>query len=391
MSATGRLPFSRTTASVLLDAARGIAAILVCLEHWRGLLFVDYSQLHVPHKALYALPYVLTGAGHQAVVIFFVLSGYLISGSVFRLFTRGEWSWRRYLTHRLVRLWLVLVPALVLGAVFDFSGLHSHLAPQLYAGHVPNHMVDNVGSSLTPLSFAGNLAFTQGILVHTFGSNGPLWSLANEFWYYILFPCALLALRRDSTWRTRLISAALFAGCAWFAGREILLLFPVWLLGTAIAALRVPEIPGWLRAAIALAYLPLFFFLAKTHLVQGVLSDYLLGAATLVFVLALLGASSAAPDAAWARLSKLTARFSYTLYLVHVPLLVLLAAATVGDTRWTPDLHHLPLAVAELIAPIAFSWGVACVTEFRTDKVRGWVETRVLPARERPMELPRAG
>jgi peptidoglycan/LPS O-acetylase OafA/YrhL len=376
---------------VLLDAARGIAAILVCLEHWRGLLFVDYPQLPVPHKALFALPYVLTGAGHQAVIIFFVLSGYLISGSIFRLFARGEWSWRRYLTHRLVRLWIVLIPALLIGAAFDVAGLHSHLASQLYAGRVLNHMIPNVGAALTLRDFAGNLVFTQGILVHTFGSNVPLWSLANEFWYYILFPCALLVLRRGSSWRTRLVSGALFAACAWFAGRGILSLFPVWLLGSAIAALRVPQMPGWLRTAATVVYLPLFFFLAKTHLVQGVLSDLILGAATFAFVLILLSATSEAPDAVWVRLSRLTARFSYTLYLVHVPLLVLLAAATVGDTRWTPGPRTILIALAELIASIVFSWGVACVTEFRTDKVRGWIEARVLPMRERPAALPRAG
>lgn len=81
--------FKDTTASVLLDLLRGLAALLVLLGHWRNLLFIDYPQL-TAHKAMLAVPYILSSAGHQAVVIFFVLSGYLISGSVFRSLAKGQ-------------------------------------------------------------------------------------------------------------------------------------------------------------------------------------------------------------------------------------------------------------------------------------------------------------
>src|ERR1700744_2946758 len=133
MNKPPRLSFSRTNASVLLDLMRALAALVVCVEHWRNFFFVDYNQVH-DHRALFAVFYILTGAGHQAVVIFFVLSGYLISGSIFRLVESGKWSWRLYLTHRLVRLWIVLLPALVLGAILDNTGLALQLAPALYAG-----------------------------------------------------------------------------------------------------------------------------------------------------------------------------------------------------------------------------------------------------------------
>ena len=36
-----------------------------------------------------------------------------------------------------------------------------------------------------------NAFFLQTIVGPTFGSNGPLWSLAYEWWYYVLFPLAL--------------------------------------------------------------------------------------------------------------------------------------------------------------------------------------------------------
>jgi peptidoglycan/LPS O-acetylase OafA/YrhL len=240
MSSSRRIPFTSTSASVLLDLVRAVAALIVCLEHWRNLLFVDYRQI-AAHRALFAVPYVMTDAGHQAVVIFFVLSGYLISGSVFRMTQRGEWSWKLYLTHRIVRLWIVLVPALVLGALLDNAGLRLHLAPALYAGQTGTHMLGDIAQSLHPPIFFGNLIFLQTILVPTFGTNGPMWSLANEFWYYVLFPCAFLALRRRTTAGARILNALIFVLCAWFIGQNILLLFPLWLLGTLLAVVPAPR------------------------------------------------------------------------------------------------------------------------------------------------------
>lgn len=381
-----RSPFPQTEASVLLDATRGIASLLVCLSHWRALFFIDFQDLHPAQKTLYALPYLLSGAGHQAVVIFFVLSGYLVGGSVFRLLLRGEWSWRRYLTHRLIRLWIVLVPALALGAAFDFGGIRSGLAPLLYAGRAQNHVIGNVASTLGFSAFAGNLFFTQTILVPTFGSNGPLWSLANEFWYYILFPCGLLSLKRGQPRKTRALSAALFVGFAAFAGRDILLLFPVWLLGAALAGIRVPVIGQALCAVIRILFVPVFFILSKAHGIPETISDYLLALATFVFFISLLNAFSEAPDSLWTRVSRMSARFSYTLYLIHVPLLTLLSALTLHGSRWSPGMSTVSLALLELFACICVAWSIASITEFRTDEVRRKIES-LLDIRSPPLFL----
>jgi peptidoglycan/LPS O-acetylase OafA/YrhL len=377
MNSSPRIPFTSTSASVLLDLVRAVAALLVCVEHWRNLLYVDYRQI-AAHRSLLAIPYVMTDAGHQAVVIFFVLSGYLISGSIFRMAQRGEWSWKLYLTHRLVRLWIVLVPALVLGALLDNLGLRLHLAPALYAGQTGTHMLGDISTLLHPAIFFGNLFFVQTILVPTFGSNGPMWSLANEFWYYVLFPCAFLALRPGTRAHWRILNALVFFLCAWFVGPTILLLFPLWLLGTLLAVIPPPRSSSLVRAIAAVLYFPLLFFLSKTHIVQGVPSDYILGAATFVFLWLLLGAKSAVPSNTGVHLARVAARFSYTLYLVHVPFLVLLTALIAGEARWQPDVRHLLYGLGALLLAIGYAYAVASLTEFRTDKVRGWVEEKLL-------------
>jgi peptidoglycan/LPS O-acetylase OafA/YrhL len=385
MDSSPRIPFTSTSASVLLDLARVIAALLVCLEHWRNLLYVDYRQIS-EHRALFAVPYVMTDAGHQAVVIFFVLSGYLISGSIFRMVQRDGWSWKLYLTHRMVRLWIVLIPALILGALLDFSGLYLHLAPALYAGQTGTHMLGDVARSLHLPIFVGNLFFLQTILVPTFGSNGPMWSLANEFWYYILFPCAFLALRRGTSVGARILNALVFLLCTWLVGPGILLLFPLWLMGTLLAVVPAPRVGAWARVVAVILYCPFLLFLVKTTLVRGVLSDYALGVATFILIWLLLGAKSVAPENAWTRVTRTGARFSYTLYLVHVPFLVLLTALMAHDTRWQPDARHLFYGLGALLLAIGYAYGIACVMEFRTDSVRGWVEKKVLGKMPRSKE-----
>src|SRR5271157_3841431 len=106
------------TASTHLDALRGVAAVGVCLSHLRDFFFQDYAKLP-HHNLLLAAVYLVTGLGHQWVIVFFVLSGYLVGGSVLRSVAVNRWSWRVYLLNRLTRLYAVLVPALVFGGLID--------------------------------------------------------------------------------------------------------------------------------------------------------------------------------------------------------------------------------------------------------------------------------
>jgi peptidoglycan/LPS O-acetylase OafA/YrhL len=191
-------------------------------------------------------------------------------------------------------------------------------------------------------------------------------------------PCGFLALRRGTPIIVRVANVLIFVGCAWFVGREILLLFPLWLLGMVLALVPALRVGVRLRVLAAVVYCPLFFFLAKTTVVRGLGSDYILGAATFVFVWLVLGARSAAPVNRWTGVARVTARFSYTLYLVHVPFLVLLTALIAGEARWQPDARHVLYGLAPLLLAVGYAYVVASLTEFRTDTVRGWVEKRVL-------------
>jgi peptidoglycan/LPS O-acetylase OafA/YrhL len=182
-----------------------VAAWLVVAEHARSLIFVDYGELQSP--GLWAKGfYFLTGFGHEAVMVFFVISGYLVGGKVWSLSREGRFGWRRYLADRASRLYAVLLVALLLGALLDWSGYlffnQYGLYNQGYEGAIAvlgTAPVEKMGWR----DFLGNALFLQTIAGPTFGSNGPLWSLAYEWWYYILFPVALAAVWPivDFEWR----------------------------------------------------------------------------------------------------------------------------------------------------------------------------------------------
>ena len=104
-----------------LDLIRALAAGAVCISHLRNLMFVDYRRMSGTGLAGKAF-YFLSNYGHTAVIVFFLLSGYFVGGSVLRQVEAGTWSWQRYLTERLSRLWIVLIPALLLTLFWDRMG-----------------------------------------------------------------------------------------------------------------------------------------------------------------------------------------------------------------------------------------------------------------------------
>jgi peptidoglycan/LPS O-acetylase OafA/YrhL len=365
--------FADSSASLLFDLVRGIAALIVALEHWRNIFFVDYQQLPA-HRAILAIPYLVSAAGHQAVIVFFPLSGFLIGGSVLNAVQRGNWQWGDYLLRRMVRLWLVLIPALVLCACWDLLGLHLGRAPLLYSGGVGNHMIGNVAHNLSPHVFLSNLFFLQEIFTTTFGSDGALWSLAYEFWYYILFPLGFFAIRPTTRPAARAVCIVLCLATAFLVHGWILAYFPIWLGGVLLYWVRPPSFHGrkgvMIRTAVFAVYLPIFFGIAKVQVLPHVLSDYILAVATFGMLWVLRSAKEVVQPGMSARATRGLARFSFTLYAGHMPFLVLLASLVVGDVRWVPTLPHFLMALGPMAAILIFAYLLAYCTEFQTDKIR---------------------
>ena len=255
-------------ASVALDLLRALAAILVMMGHVRGLFFVDFGQVEDKGLIVQAI-YFATALGHEAVMVFFVLSGYFIAGNVLRALARAGWSWSWYLVRRVSRLHIVLLPALVAGLLLDHLGLSlfgtdgPYGAVEAYRAIIPVPVADR----LDVVTFLGNAFYLQEIITPPLGSNGPLWSLSYEFWYYLAFPCLALAAIGGGGPGRRIAWLAGAAAILAATGPTIALYFLIWLSGVVVLAFPGKTgIPVWrYRLDIACAVLVLLGLLAGHH------------------------------------------------------------------------------------------------------------------------------
>jgi peptidoglycan/LPS O-acetylase OafA/YrhL len=215
-----------------LDLARGVSALLVMLGHLRLVVWPDFDRLQHASLMLKAA-YFLTGFGNQAVLIFFVLSGYLVGGGV--LAARGNPSPKHYAIARLSRLWVVLLPALLFTLAVDEWIVRA--APDVLASARLSHFSHDGGVYVLNRDWSvllGNLFFVQMVWVPVLGSNGPLWSLACEAWYYVAFPMLVWgACGGGSRWK-RLGWSLLFVALLCLMPEKMRSLFPAWLMGAAV-------------------------------------------------------------------------------------------------------------------------------------------------------------
>ena len=350
-----------------MDLVRGVAALEVMLGHLRAFVFVDFPQLQSTGVFLKGF-YYLTGFGHQEVVVFFVLSGYLVGGSV--LSAKPDGFWTRYGVQRLSRLWIVLLPCLGATVLWNWLGMHTGGAAIL-TGQM--HLEVNSGPTgeglrLGALTFLGNVFFLQTIATPVLGDNGPLWSLANEFWYYVLFPLMVFGFRGTEEWRRRL---AFLVG----AGLLLVLLpagivrgYVIWLAGAAVfacAGTRVARILGSVPVGLTAAILCAALF-HRSRI--GSVSDVALGlsfAATLPLLLRLPALPQAVSrSAAW------LSDFSYTLYLAHFPLAAFVWYTWLGAKRAGPSPVTFVQYVGIALVLVLYSYLLSLLFERNTDKLR---------------------
>jgi len=371
-------------ASAHLDLIRGIAAWAVMWEHARALFFVSYQRLQNPTPAV-KLIYFFTGFGHAAVMIFFVLSGFLISSTILGRRASGIWSWRDYAIDRSSRLYVVLIPGLLFGLLWDKVGSSLFNSTGIYSQVLDGFGLVIVRHQLTLGNFVGNLFYLQTILCPQFGSNAPLWSLANEFWYYVLFPVALasgIAWAKKSV-RSGALLTCLSLAVAIFVGREILLGFLVWLTGTTL----VVAYSKWLfsEKRRLVLYLGLSSFvlivlltLARIRESPWISSDFAIGFAFSAFLFGVLQLNIGTRSRSYLRTAHFLSGFSYSLYVLHFPFLLFLCAWLVPAQKWQPDPTHLVYGVALGAVALVFAWLVSKFTEDKTRVARQWMRN-VIP------------
>lgn len=191
--------------SLYLDAARIVAALAVVVAHFGYFRILDDAQIAR-----------MPDFGREAVIAFFVLSGFVIAYSAeHKNLTLGD-----YAAARAARLYSVVLPVLALAfglALLAADGLHLPVAPgtayQLHKPwlYIPFH--------LAFLGDAWGFVERPPWLI-------PYWSLDYEAWYYVLFG-AFYYVRGRWRWIGAVLVLAL-------VGPRLWLLLPVWLSGVAL-------------------------------------------------------------------------------------------------------------------------------------------------------------
>jgi peptidoglycan/LPS O-acetylase OafA/YrhL len=335
-----------------LNAMRAFAAFIVLLSHWAYERFTDGDYIVLRQLNL----------GSDAVVVFFVLSGFIIAYTA----EKKDKTIAQFAFNRATRIYSVALPALLLTQIFDFLG--QRIDPAAYDGW----WLSSAGLGqqiLTALTFTTEIWFK-----HTrIGTNGPYWSLAYEVWYYIVFACMFYLRGRD---RIVWTSAAVL-----LMGPNILLLAPSWWLGVwvyrvaatgpslsrlggwsmsltpimAYAAMQALELPSRMLAATKLTLGDAFVIYGLGfsdefvwNAIIGVLvAIHLLGVATLVH-------KASRPETRLDISIKWLAGASFSMYLVHYPTLQLSNALM--PSFGVPQLRHALMLGLTVCVCFGFAW-----------------------------------
>lgn len=347
-----------------IDWMRFLAALEVFLFHLRGSVFEPYDQFAPAHKNVVVIGwFAITHFGGEAVLFFFVLSGYLVGGGLIERVRAGSFRPRDYAIDRATRMLVPFVPALAAAVALQFFK----------------------NESVSAAGIVGNLASLQGVLVEPYPYIGVDWSLAYEFWFYILGG-ALAACLLAPRWRPFAIAFAA-AGFLVFCVLDRDLLF-CWMLGALASQIELKQMrPAWLLFGAVLTSVGLFlanelfagfrahFFSSSTINVS--LTRLMITIGMLIVLRNLVMLRPRSPVAR--RLDALGTRlaaFSYSLYLVHALLLafcVHLGMPTQQDMTTRSLAQYGGYIVFIPLTAYAFYW----LFERHTNAVRRFLKRRL--------------
>jgi peptidoglycan/LPS O-acetylase OafA/YrhL len=201
-SGTRQSPAMTPAFSVYLDLLRFVGALLVLFSHIETDIFgLWFWQLR--------------SYGPQGVVIFFVMSGYVIAYTA----DAKNKTLRDYTIARGARLYSVVVPAIIFTVITEL--LIRHFDASYFLQHAGQDRMSVWTHAFLNLTYTSQLWF----IGERWWTNLPFWSLGYEAWYYVIFAAA-------TYFPGRLRFFLVLLTCV-IAGPRILVLFPLWLLGVA--------------------------------------------------------------------------------------------------------------------------------------------------------------
>jgi len=166
---------------VFLDGIRIVSSIVVCIAHsFQIFLLPKLGSTHI----VYSLS---TQAASYSVVIFFMLSGYMITNSIFNNITKNQFfNFGKFWEDRLLRLYPPLIFSIILSFVI-FKTIHCFHLNGAISFRLPGDL--DLGRESVQYSWKEIIVsffFLQGLSDFGMNMNAPLWSLGDEFFLYLV-------------------------------------------------------------------------------------------------------------------------------------------------------------------------------------------------------------
>ncbi|PHV17196.1 hypothetical protein CSQ90_07655 [Janthinobacterium sp. BJB303] len=370
--------------SIWLNVMRALAAQAVVIGH-ANYLFFDHAA--GTGGALAWLVSAFSSGAHKAVIMFFVMSGFLIGGPVIDAMRSRRFDSFKYFIDRLTRLWIVILPALFMTALLDALAFNYGGGEALLASRVP--FFPEWWSSLEPDSvktFVLNAFFMQMIIGFQYGTNLSLWSISNEFWYYLLLPATLGVFFFRKNARIACLILSIFIVFLFVysekpndEGRSLyyFMMFLIWMMGAAAYCLYENVWRHYFSVFFLVAGF-CFFILFKRIYPDAIGYDFALAFFTVFLVMI----SKDIPAGYLKRLSDFFSGYSFSLYALHLPLTFFLMSfdpqlAAPQPVRYDTVLRFMLYLLAINGASI-FLWAL---TERHTAAVRRFVFAKLISPR----------
>jgi peptidoglycan/LPS O-acetylase OafA/YrhL len=319
--------------SFYLDAVRRIAAQLVLVGHavntiWPHAFLTNADGVWQMRPGVFYVQ-------DLGVMLFFAMSGYVIAMAALRVTNaaEGRVDWRRFMADRASRILLPLWPALALTLAIDWAGV-SQFGQDIFAAAPDRMTTANFLASATLVANNPAINAALGLAgfepLQPFGTNAPLWSIVIE-WHLYICAIAVLVFVHARSWRTRagaLLAlgfsitwiapdAAVYSHCtfAWLAGFA-------WYAGRNAFERQLDTASAALIAGLALLVAAGASAESHLHLLTPV---HALAIAAMLLAgkrLADLNGERVVLPTGVVRTLDATAAISYSLYLIHMPVVV---------------------------------------------------------------------
>jgi peptidoglycan/LPS O-acetylase OafA/YrhL len=308
-----------------LDGLRGIAAVIVFIAHFNQI----YNLPIIGDAGFYHLfPSILAS---YAVMVFFILSGFVITVSIMRnIEINNRFSSSLFLKNRFLRIYPPFIFSLILSLFvywvikeFNLLGSISYRIPgDLY--------VAREKISIDGATYLQNIFMLHGFYPNwgSISNNGPLWSVAYEWWIYIMVMFLAIWLTTKSILKGALPLAIIVFFLLCTENTKFVFFISIWCIGAFSALMYFNDII--LQRSLTISLLIVIFVCLsymvyenwKIFIPYNGIYEYVFQFFAMIF-LTLLMIFKPIVNIFNSRVFIGTAKFSYTLYVIHFPLLLL--------------------------------------------------------------------